>query len=67
MARSWSRRNPQIAASVARTGFWSRPSSWPILRSRGCVDKWLDLRTAGISKLDPSTPREPHRIYSVLS
>ena len=28
------------------------------------LDKWLDLRTAGISKLDPSNPREPHRIYS---
>ena len=26
------------------------------------LDEWLDLRTAGISKLDPSTPREPHRI-----
>ncbi|MDE2796578.1 MAG: type IV toxin-antitoxin system AbiEi family antitoxin domain-containing protein [Gemmatimonadota bacterium] len=26
------------------------------------LDEWLDLRTAGISKLDPSTPRKPHRI-----
>ena len=26
------------------------------------LDEWLGLRTAGISKLDPSTPREPHRI-----
>ncbi len=26
------------------------------------LDEWLALRTAGISKLDPSTPREPHRI-----
>ena len=26
------------------------------------LDAWLDLRTAGISNLDPSTPREPHRI-----
>ena len=26
------------------------------------LDEWLDLLTAGISKLDPSTPREPHRI-----
>ncbi len=26
------------------------------------LDEWLDLRTAGISKLDPSSPREPHRI-----
>ena len=26
------------------------------------LEEWLDLRTAGISKLDPSTPRVPHRI-----
>ena len=26
------------------------------------LDQWLDLLTAGISKLDPSTPRESHRI-----
>ena len=26
------------------------------------LNEWLDLRTAGISKLDPSSPREPHRI-----
>ncbi len=26
------------------------------------LDQWLGLRSAGISKLDPSTPREPHRI-----
>ncbi|WP_420464051.1 type IV toxin-antitoxin system AbiEi family antitoxin domain-containing protein [Candidatus Palauibacter sp.] len=26
------------------------------------LDEWLALRTAGISKLDPSTPGEPHRI-----
>ncbi|MCY4626983.1 MAG: type IV toxin-antitoxin system AbiEi family antitoxin domain-containing protein [Acidobacteria bacterium] len=26
------------------------------------LDEWLGLLTAGISKLDPSTPREPHRI-----
>ena len=26
------------------------------------LDEWRDLLTAGISKLDPSTPREPHRI-----
>ena len=26
------------------------------------LDEWLDLLSAGISKLDPSTPREPHRI-----
>ena len=26
------------------------------------LDEWRELLTAGISKLDPSTPREPHRI-----
>ena len=26
------------------------------------LDEWLDLRTAGIGKLDPSSPRAPHRI-----
>ena len=28
----------------------------------GMLDRWLDLLTAGINTLDPSTPREPHRI-----
>ena len=26
------------------------------------IDEWRDLLSAGISKLDPSTPRAPHRI-----
>ena len=26
------------------------------------IDDWRDLLSAGICKLDPSTPREPHRI-----
>jgi predicted transcriptional regulator of viral defense system len=28
------------------------------------LDEWTQLLTAGISKLDPSTPREPHRIVT---
>ena len=28
----------------------------------GMLDRWLDLLSAGISRLDPSTPRAPHRI-----
>lgn len=28
------------------------------------LDKWPELLTAGISKLDPSIPREPHRIVT---
>lgn len=49
-------------AVVKRLGFLVETLGLTQPPEPGVLDEWLDLRTAGISKLDPSTPREPHRI-----
>ena len=49
-------------AVVKRLGFLVEALALTHPPEPSLADEWLDLRTAGISKLDPSTPREPHRI-----
>lgn len=49
-------------AVVKRLGFLVETLELVHPPEPGLVDEWRDLLSAGISKLDPSTPREPHRI-----
>ena len=49
-------------AVVKRLGFLVEAMGLTHPPEPGMLDRWLDLLSAGISRLDPSTPREPHRI-----
>ena len=49
-------------AVVKRLGFLAEALELTHPLDPRILDEWLDLLTAGISKLDPSTPRKPHRI-----
>ena len=49
-------------AVVKRLGFLVESVELTHPPERAVLHGWLDLLTAGISKLDPSTPRKPHRI-----
>lgn len=51
-------------AVVKRLGFLVEALELTHPPTSGVLDRWLVLLTAGISKLDPSTPREPHRIVT---
>lgn len=51
-------------AVVKRLGFLVEALGLTHPPEPGMLNEWLDLRTAGISKLDPSTPRKPHRIVT---
>lgn len=52
----------ESGAVVKRLGYLVEALELPDPPGPCTVDRWLDLRTGGISKLDPSNPREPHRI-----
>lgn len=49
-------------AVVKRLGFLTEALELQDPPSPGLLDEWQGLLTAGIGKLDPSSPREPHRI-----
>ena len=49
-------------AVVKRLGFLVETVELNHPPERAMLHEWLDLITAGISRLDPSTPRTPHRI-----
>ena len=49
-------------AVVKRLGFLVETVELTHPPEPATVDDWLDFLTAGISRLDPSTPRKPHRI-----
>ena len=49
-------------AVVKRLGFLVESIGLSHPPEPGTLDQWQDLLTAGISPLDPSSPREPHRI-----
>ena len=51
-------------AVVKRLGFLVEALELTHPPKSDLLDEWLELLTAGISKLDPSTPREPHRIVT---
>lgn len=49
-------------AAVKRLGFLVESMGLSHPPEPGILDRWQDLLTAGISLLDPSSPREAHRI-----
>ncbi|WP_419857803.1 type IV toxin-antitoxin system AbiEi family antitoxin domain-containing protein [Candidatus Palauibacter irciniicola] len=49
-------------AVVKRLGFLVESVKLTHAPKQAMLNEWLDLLTAGISRLDPSTPRKPHRI-----
>ena len=49
-------------AVVKRLGFLVDSVELAHPPERALLHEWLDLLTAGISRLDPSTPKKPHRI-----
>ncbi len=51
-------------AVVKRLGFLVESLNLTHLPEPDLVDEWTRLLTAGISQLDPSSPREPHRIVT---
>lgn len=51
-------------AVVKRLGFLVESVKLTHAPKRAMLHEWLDLLTAGISRLDPSTPRKPHRIVT---
>lgn len=51
-------------AVVKRLGFLVEALELTHPPTSGVLDRWIELLTAGISKLDPSTPRESHRIVT---
>jgi len=51
-------------AVVKRLGFLSESLDLSHPPEPQLLDQWTQLLTAGISKLDPSSPREPHRIVT---
>lgn len=51
-------------AVVKRLGFLVEALELTHPPTSGVLDRRLELLTAGVSKLDPSTPREPRRIVT---
>lgn len=49
-------------AAVKRLGFLAEMLELRYPPRRDTLEKWRGLLTTGLSKLDPSTPRKPHRI-----
>lgn len=49
-------------AVVKRLGYLVETLDLEVPPEPNTIGLWLDLLTSGISKLDPSSPREPHRI-----
>jgi predicted transcriptional regulator of viral defense system len=49
-------------AVVKRLGFLVESTQPAHAPGPGLIDQWQRLLTAGINRLDPSSPRKPHRI-----
>lgn len=51
-------------AIVKRLGFLAEQLEFAHPPDQGTLEQWLEFLTAGIGKLDPSSPRKPHRIVT---